>query len=293
MATKIRVGQINFNETFSVNNNRITNLGSPQNASDAATKQYVDNLAAGLKWKSPVLVATTENISLSNPPSSIDGVAISEGDRILVWQQTTQSENGIYVLSNGELVRAPDAPVSELPSSAVFVMRGNEYADKGFVCSSDPGETNIRFVMFTVTGGLIAGNGIYIDNNDNSINVKPATDGGIQVDSNGVAVKIKTNGGLGTDSDGVYVVPSFIKSTLREDLYVESTTITVDDITTISLTYKPFYSSSNNNDVIVTLNGLVMRQGSDYSVNVNDKQIVFNYGLKQDDYVVVYYTKDE
>ncbi|MEO0271558.1 MAG: hypothetical protein ABIM30_00490 [candidate division WOR-3 bacterium] len=294
MATRIRVGQINFNETVNVNNQRITNLATPQNGSDAATKQYVDNIAAGLKWKNSVKVATTGNITLSGT-QQIDGVSVNEGDRVLVWKQTDATENGIYVVSSSNWVRAEDADSgSELVSAACFVEQGNTYADKGFVCTNDSitiGVTEITFVVFTTTGGLAAGNGIEIIGN--TISVKPAASGGIQVDSDGVAIKVKTNGGLGTDSDGAYVVPSFVKNTIREDLYIESTTISVDDVTIISLTYKPFYSSSNNNDVIVTLNGLVMRQGEDYSVNVNDRQIVFSYGLKQGDYIVVYYTKDE
>ncbi|MEM4202843.1 MAG: hypothetical protein QXS54_02110, partial [Candidatus Methanomethylicaceae archaeon] len=60
---------------------RIVNLASPQNPQDAVTKSYVDSLLEGLAWKDEVRVATTSNISITNPPSTIDGVSLSVGDR--------------------------------------------------------------------------------------------------------------------------------------------------------------------------------------------------------------------
>jgi len=70
----------------------------PTNASDIANKQYVDQIAAGLSVKAPVIVATTANITLSGL-QSIDGVTVAASDRVLVKNQTAPAENGIYVAS--------------------------------------------------------------------------------------------------------------------------------------------------------------------------------------------------
>jgi len=110
---------------------RIVNLASPQNPQDAVTKSYVDSLLEGLAWKDEVRVATTSNISITNPPSTIDGVSLSVGDRILVKDQTNATENGIYVYngSGNPLTRAPDANSgSELNAAVVTVAQGTANA---------------------------------------------------------------------------------------------------------------------------------------------------------------------
>ena len=77
---------------------KVTNLADPSANTDAANKQYVDNVARGLQWKAPVRVASTANTTLSAPGSSIDGVTMAVHDRVLLKNQTTASENGIWVL---------------------------------------------------------------------------------------------------------------------------------------------------------------------------------------------------
>ena len=80
--------------------NRLQAVATPTAGTDAANKSYVDGIAAGLFWKDAVLVATTANITLSGT-QTIDGIAVSADDRVLVKDQSTGSQNGIYACASG------------------------------------------------------------------------------------------------------------------------------------------------------------------------------------------------
>lgn len=111
---------------------RIKNLPSPIESGDAVPKSYVDALLEGLDWKESCRVATTSNIDLANPPSIIDGVSLSLGDRVLVKDQSDSAQNGIYVYngSGNPLTRALDAnTASELNGAVVMVREGTSNAD--------------------------------------------------------------------------------------------------------------------------------------------------------------------
>lgn len=132
-----------------------------------ASKSYVDSLAAGLKWKSSVKVATTANGTLASAfanGQTVDGVVLSTGDRILLKNQSTGSENGIYTApASGAPTRATDADTGpELVQAACFVEQGTVNADKAFVCTNDSitlGSTAVAFVGFASTlGALLASN---------------------------------------------------------------------------------------------------------------------------------------
>lgn len=112
--------------------------------SQAAIKNYVDNLVAGLRWKQPVRVATTANINLGvdlENGDTIDGVTLATGDRVLVKNQTAGGGrfNGIYIVqASGAALRAADADTGdELISAAVFVREGTTQADTAWVCTSN------------------------------------------------------------------------------------------------------------------------------------------------------------
>lgn len=153
----------------------------PVNALDAATKQYVDNLAAGLEVKTSVRAATTANITLSGA-QTIDGVAVVAGDRVLVKNQTTASQNGIYIVAAGAWTRATDADAwAELISAFVFVESGTTNADTGWVCTVDQGgtlgTTASTWTQFAGAGAVTAGAGMVVSGNQVSLATSGAAAG--------------------------------------------------------------------------------------------------------------------
>lgn len=148
--------------SINLNSQKIINLLDPTSPQDAATKNYVDNAIQGLDTKGSVKAATTANITLSGT-QTIDGVALVAGDLVLVKDQTTQSQNGIYTVAAGAWTRTSSADVwSELISAYVFIEQGTVNADTGWVCTVNAGgtlgTTNITWVQFSAAGQTSASN---------------------------------------------------------------------------------------------------------------------------------------
>lgn len=118
---------------------KITNLAGPVSAGDAVSKEYADALASGLSPKANVKAATTADITLSGA-QTIDAVSIVAGDRVLVKNQVTQSENGIYVADSGTWTRSTDADdESEIPTgTTVTVLNGAAHKFQKWVVTTAP-----------------------------------------------------------------------------------------------------------------------------------------------------------
>ena len=143
----------------------------PSAANDLVRKAYVDAVAEGLKPKEAVRAATTGPITIAtalNSGDSIDGVTLADGDRVLVKDQASASENGIYIVGASP-ARSSDfdslTPIDEINGAYVAVQEGSVNQGKLFVQSGNVATLNtdpITFVFFNSAGTLSGGDGIDI-----------------------------------------------------------------------------------------------------------------------------------
>jgi hypothetical protein len=192
----LKDGSVAMTGALQMGGQKITGLGTPTAGTDAATKAYVDNLAAGIDVKASVRAASTVNIAFSFPgyeatqgtsgrgrisgaPNTLDGVTLAAGNRILIKNQSTGAANGIYVVTtlgtgnDGVWDRATDFDEdTEVTAGAfVFVEEGTQQ-DSGWILSTNnpiviggSSGTALTFVQFSGAGQIDAGNGLVKNGN--------------------------------------------------------------------------------------------------------------------------------
>lgn len=190
-------------------------VATPTESGHAATKGYVDAARSGLDVKQSVRVATTEAITLSSgleDGDTIDGVTLATGNRVLVKNQDTASENGIYVVkASGAPDRATDADTSAEVTAGMFtfVEEGTINADTGWVLTTNDtitlGTTGLTFAQFSGAGSIVAGDGL--SKSGSTLNVGAGT--GITVNADTVQISATYSGQssittLGTISTGTW-----------------------------------------------------------------------------------------
>jgi len=149
---------------------KLTGLGAPGAAGDSATKGYVDGLINGLSWKDAVRAASTTNVALSGLATAVDGVTLVNQDRVLLKNQTTASQNGIWIAQAAAWVRATDAAApGDILNAAVFVSEGTTQADTAWVMTTNApitiDTTALTWVQFGGPTTYIGGAGLTLTGN--------------------------------------------------------------------------------------------------------------------------------
>jgi len=205
----------NGSGTVDVNSSRITSVTNPSASSDAATKAYVDSVANGLDVKESVRLATAAALAAvtynngngtltadANGALTIDGVATVANDRVLIKNQASAVQNGIYkvtTIGSGSaafvLTRSPDADTAaELTGGTFFfVEEGTANADNGYVATHNGtptfGSTNIAFQQFSGAGQISAGDALTKTGNTIDVAVDDSS-----IETNSDALRVKASG---------------------------------------------------------------------------------------------------
>jgi hypothetical protein len=185
-------GDISLNPAGSgsvdVNGARIVNVGAPTSNTDAVNKLYVDQVAQGIHTHEPVAAATTDTlaaltsgtvtynngtsgvgatITLANAITTLDGYTLQNNDRILIKNETTLANNGVYVWTTGGTVLTRALDMNDVAESKggdfFFVQNGTQNNNSGFIQTekvTEFGTTDILFQQFSGAGTYTAGTGL-------------------------------------------------------------------------------------------------------------------------------------
>ena len=213
--------------SVSISGGSITGIGSPSSNSDVAIKSYVDDAVAGLRTRTIAECASTANVNISNgleAGDTIDGVTLVAGDRVLLKDQSTATENGLYLaVSSGAASRDPEHDsIAELSGGMVVVNQGSTNDNKIFLCTTDSdgslGSTNITYTVITPSNtGTVTSIGLTQSGSEFTIANTPVTSAGnITIDVNRIsATKIGANTNI---SDTEYGYLNGVTSNIQTQL---------------------------------------------------------------------------
>ena len=253
-----------------------------------ATKSYVDATAQGLSVLGSVRAASTANITIAGT-GSIDGVTLSNNDRVLLKNQDTATENGIYVyslVSGLQLsTNAEDTDIKE--GSFVFIEEGSQAAQGWIVTAFSAGAST--WTQFSSAGEYTAGYGI--DITTGSISVKLDSDS-LAKSADGLKVNLSSTGAIQNDG-GLYVnVGDGITINGSNQVAIDTSTVVRKSTTTIGNGVDTSYSISHNFDSYVEVSVYDANTGAQVetdvtTVSMNTVSIGFATAPAADSYVVV------
>lgn len=165
-----------FETGIDLRNQRGQNFASGTQPTDAVNLAQLQSAVAGLSWHGECRVGSTTNISLSSPGTTVDGVTLAIGDRVLVKNQTAASQNGIYLYqgSASAMTLAADSQQGTLnEGAAVYVGEGSVNADTAWTLTTDApitvGTTSLTFAQFGAGIAYTAGSGLKLTGTQFSI----------------------------------------------------------------------------------------------------------------------------
>lgn len=238
-------GTVAFTGDQSMGGFKLTNLATPLTATDAATKGYIDALVAtGVRHKGSVVVKTDSNIDLATGGLlTVDSIALSEGDLVLVDSQTNATENGIYVASSSAWVRAENFdgnPTGEIQGGdLVLVNQGTVANTLFFVTGSgtrEIGTDDINFDIYSRVENSTASNGIVRVGLD--FQLSNQTNNGISVNNGAISTRI--DGATIVYNSGVMEVGTIQSGNIADNAVITQTiadgAVTDDKIDSVSAT---------------------------------------------------------
>jgi len=202
MATSdsMTLGGLTMGGNIAMGGFNITGMAGPTNGGDAANKSYVDAAAQGLIPHLPVDAVAVANVASLSGTTTIDSEPLADGERVLLTNQSTAAQNGIWVVHTGAWTRPADFNTGDgAAHTYTFVLYGTVYSGSGWVCTTsapnDVIDTNsLAWVQFSAAGVTLAGNGL--EKIGNTISVKKGDGIETTSNSNGTNIDLATNPGL-------------------------------------------------------------------------------------------------
>ena len=134
---------------------KITNLPNGVSAGDAVNMSQLDAAVQGVAWKDSVRTASTANVTLATPGTTMDGITLTSGDRVLLKNQTAGAENGIYIWTSSAtlLTRSVDADTAiELEAAICAVEEGTANGGVAYRQTAANFTLGVGTVTWTVFG---------------------------------------------------------------------------------------------------------------------------------------------